>query len=214
MNQERLERIRLLSRRFHELQGLRVALAGAMMALVVGGYLMTTPEPSNNGAMIAVLASFALIVPGVWSLNRYYATRFGRQVSSPRIRQNPWPTLIIWWVYFAVAWTLNFRFPEIPAGVPTAATVAFASIWLAIRDWPWRAHYLFAAAAVAIGFTASAPVTGVLEPGMTLAMVFLLLGASMVPIGLLDHLLLVRLVKEVREPQEASVASQPGDGNI
>lgn len=211
MNQERLERIRLLSRRFHELQGLRVALAGAALALVVGGYLMTTPEPSDTGAMIAVLVSFVLIVPGVWSLNRYYATRFGRQVSSPP--RKLWLIMLVYFAYFGVAWTLNARIEAIPAGAPTAVTVALASIWLAIRDWPWRAHYLGAPAAVAIGFIASAPVTGVLEPGITLAMIFLLLGASMVPIGLLDHLLLVRLVKEAREPQAASVESRPGNGN-
>jgi hypothetical protein len=101
---------------------------------------------------------------------------------------------------------LGIRTPRL-FPISTPATIALASIWLAIRDWPWRAHYLGAAAAVAIGFIASAPVTGVLEPGMTLAMIFLLLGASMVPIGLLDHLLLVRLVREVREPLAASVES-------
>ena len=201
MNQERLERIRLLSARFHELQGLRVALAGAIMALVVGGYLLTAPEPSHDGAMIALLVSFVLIAPGVWSLKRYYATTFGRQVAGPR--RKPWPTLLIWWAYFAVAWTLNAQFEAIPAGAPAVATVAFASVWMAIRDWPWRAHYLLAPAAVTVGFIASAPITGVLQPGMTLAMISLLLGASMVPIGLLDHLLLVKLMKEVREPQAA-----------
>jgi hypothetical protein len=203
MNQARLERIRLLSRRFHELQGLRVALAGAMLALVVGGYVLTTPKPSDNGAIAAMLASFVLIVPGVWSLNRYYATRFGRQVPSPS--RNPRALVLIWSGYLVVVSTLNAMFGGIPAGAPTVATVALASIWLAIRDWPWRAYYLGAPMAVAIGFAASAPITGILAPGMTVATLFLLLGASMVPIGLLDHLLLVKLVKEVREPQAASV---------
>jgi hypothetical protein len=209
MTQEHLERIHLLSRRFQELQGLRVALAGALMALVVGGYVVTAPTPSNNGAMIALLVSFALIAPGVWSLNRYYTTKFGRQVSGPR--RNPWPILLLWWALFAVAWTLNARFEAIPAGAPSAATVAVASIWIAIRDWPWRAYYLLAPVAVGSGFIASAPVTGVLEPGMTLGTLFLLLGASMVPIGLLDHLQLVRLVKDVRESQPSveRVSSSP-----
>jgi hypothetical protein len=173
------------------------------MALVVGGYLLTTPEPSNDGAMVALLVSFVLLVPGVWSVNRYYSTKFGRQVSGPR--RNPWPTVLIMLAYLAVAWTLNVRFEAIPAGAPTAATVALASAWVAIRDWPWRTYYLGAAAAVGIGFAASGPVTGLLEPGMTLGVTFLLLGASMVPIGLLDHLQLVRLVKEVREQQPAGV---------
>ena len=83
MDQHRLDRIRLLSARFHELQGLRVALAGACMALVVGGYLIATPQPTNNGAMIAMLVSFVPVVAGMPRLNRYYATTFGRQVWSP-----------------------------------------------------------------------------------------------------------------------------------
>jgi len=202
MNQERLERIRLLSRRFRELQGLRIALAGAVLVLVLGGYLITTPKPSNNGAMMAVAVSFVVIVPGVWSLNRYYAAKFGRQVSSPRPKS--WRLSLAWFVYFFVASTLNAKFPEIPPGTPTLAVVGVASIWLAIRDWPWRAYYLLATAAVAMGFIASAPVTGILEPGMTLAVMFLLVGASMVPIGVLDHLLLVKLMREARECQAAA----------
>ena len=208
MTQERLERIRLLSKRFYELQGLRVALAGAMLTLVVGSYLTLAPEPSNNGAVAAMLLSFVLIVPGVLSLNRYYATRFGRQVVSPP--RHPRWLVFIWFAYMVVAWTLNARFPEIPAGAPTLWTVGFASIWLAVRDWPWRAYYLLATAAVASGFIASAPMTGALPPNMTVGVLFLLVGASMVPIGLLDHLLLVKLMKEGRESQPATAISQPG----
>jgi len=209
MTRDRLERIRLLSQRFHELQGLRVALAGATLALVEGCYLTLAPEPSNNGAIVAMMLSFVLIVPGVFSLNRYYATRFGRQVVSPP--RHPGRLVFIWASYMVVAWTLNARFPEIPAGGPTLGTVAVASIWLAIRDWPWRAYYLLATAAVSIGFIASAPISGALAPNMTVGVLFLLLGASMVPIGLLDHLLLVKLMKEARESQAVTAASQYGD---
>lgn len=46
---------------------------------------------------------------------------------------------------------------------------------------------------------------------MTLGVMFLLLGASMVPIGLLDHRQLVRLMKEVRGPQPVRVEIRTGD---
>src|SRR5262245_22036377 len=208
MNQDRLERIRLLSRRFHELQGLRVAFAGAMLALVIGGYFALAPEPSNNGAIAALGVWFVLTVPGVLSLNRYYATRFGRQViSAPR---HSWRLVLIWFAYGFVTTFLNERFPEIPAGGPTLGVVALASIWLVIRDWPWRAYYLLATAAVATGFIASAPISGVLAPNLTLVVMFLLLGTSMVAIGLLDHLLLVKLMKEARESGAAAAATQAG----
>jgi hypothetical protein len=44
---------------------------------------------------------------------------------------------------------------------------------------------------------------------MTLAVLFVLVGVSMVPIGVLDHLLLVRLLKEVRELRSATARSRP-----
>jgi len=47
---------------------------------------------------------------------------------------------------------------------------------------------------------------------MTIAVIMLLLGASMVAIGLLDHLLLVKLMKEARTPEAASEPSRPGGG--
>jgi hypothetical protein len=204
--QPRLERVRLLSARFHELQGLRVALAGACMALVVGGYLIATPRPTDNGSMVAMLASFGPVIPGIWWLNRYYATNFGRQVwKSPRYVK------LFTLIYFIVASILNYAIPSIPAGTPTVAIVALASLWVTIRDWPWRAYYLGATAAVAGGFIASASGVGLLRPGMTLATLFILLGTSMVVIGVLDHLLLVKLVREARAHGLAAIPDKLPD---
>ena len=42
-NDHPLERLRLVSQRFAELQGLRVALAGSVFTLVFGTYLMVRP---------------------------------------------------------------------------------------------------------------------------------------------------------------------------
>ena len=194
-----------MSARFHELQGLRVALAGASMTLVIGGYLIAAPQPTDASSMIALLASFVPVIAIMPLLNRYYATTFGRQVWS---RSRKLPLFI--GIYMVVAWSLNAAIPAIPAGAPTAAIVAVASLWVAIRDWPWRAYYLGATAAVVIGFTASASGAGLLAPNMTMATMFLLIGISFVAIGLLDHHLLVKLIKEAREPEAATAASRPG----
>ena len=196
--QDHLDRIRLLSARFYELQGLRVAFAGACISLVVGGYFIAAPRPTDNGAMIAMLVSFVPVVPGVWWLNRYYAATFGRQVWSPP-RYAPLFVL----GFYVVASSLNAWIPEIPAGAPTMAIVAVASMWVAIRDWPYRAYYLGATAAVVTGFAVTASGAGLLAPNLTLGTIFLLFGASFVPIGVLDHLLLVKLMREARESQTA-----------
>ena len=199
MDRQHLDRVRLLSARFHELQGLRVALAGACMALVVGGYVIAIPEPTNNGAIVAMMVSFVPVVAVMPRLNRYYSTTFGRQVWSP---PRKWKVSFLIG-YFCVAWSLNAAIPEIPAGGPTVLIVGLFSLWVAFRDWPWRAYYLIATVAVASGLAASAPIGGLLAPNMTLGVMFPVLGSSMVAIGLLDHFLLVKLMKDARESQAA-----------
>ena len=206
MDQHRLNRIRFLSQRFNELKGLRVALTGLCIALGLGSYLAVAGRPTDNGALIALVVSFAPVVPGVSWLNRYYDSTFGRQVSAPA---PVWLRLVLIPVFVLMA-LLNARFPAIPAGAPTLAFVAVASALVAIRDWPWRGYYFGATAAVALAFAASASGAGVLGPGRTLGAMFLAVGISMVPIGLLDHFLLVRLVKESREPQAAVNSQRAG----
>ena len=196
MEQPHLNRIRFMSRRFNELQGFRVAWTGLCITIGLGSYLAVTAQPTDNGAMIALVVSFAPVVPGVWRLNRYYASTFGRQVAAPKPRW--WPLAMI--PLFGFMAFLNAQFPSIPAGAPTLMVVAIASAWVAIRDWPWRAYYFGATAAVALTFAASASGAGAMDPGRTLGAMFLAVGISMVLIGLLDHFLLVRLVKESREP--------------
>lgn len=203
MNQQYLERIRLLSGRFYELQGLRVAVAGAAIALVFATYL-TAWHPTDDGGMIALMVAFVLMVPGqIWA-HRYYGRTFGRQVRKP---QNPLVQIAIITVYLAVATFLNRRFPEIPAGGPTLYVVVVASLILAVRDWPWRAHYLGMAAAVAIAFSVNVFGVDVIDRGMTLAVTLLVTGVSMIGVGLLDHLLLVRLMKDVQLPEAAEPAT-------
>lgn len=197
MDHSRLDRIRLLSARFYELQGLRVALAGACIAGVMGIYLLATPSPTGNGALAALALSFVPVIPGMLWLNRYYAGEFGRQLTTrPR---HAGRALLFGICYLVVGWTLNTWIPEIPSGTPTLATVALASMYVAIRDWPWRAHYLGMTVMTAAAFTASASGAGwITHQGLTVGILFVTVGVSMVAVGILDHLLLVKLLKEVR----------------
>ena len=72
-NDHPLERLRLVSRRFAELQGLRVALAGSVFTLVFGTYLMVRPAQGRGGVWIALAIAFGLILPGERVIRRYYA---------------------------------------------------------------------------------------------------------------------------------------------
>jgi hypothetical protein len=211
MDREQLTRIRFLSTRFLALQGLRVAFAGASVAVVIGGHLIATPVPTRESALLAMLVAILLMLPGQWWLHRYYATTFGR-LQWRRRPMNPWliPILLLGQLMlFSFFMYLNRRFPEIPAGGPTIFGVVVASVFFVIRDWPWRAHYLGAAAVVVIAFTATLLSVG--DGGTTLATTFFALGMSLVPAGLLDHRLLVRLTEEVRKHQAVVTAPHHAD---
>jgi hypothetical protein len=77
MDERQLASIRLLSRRFLELQGLRIALAGGTIAVVLGSYLAVA-APTVPGAGVALLTACALMSPGQWWLHHYYARRADR----------------------------------------------------------------------------------------------------------------------------------------
>jgi hypothetical protein len=201
MNHE-LARIRLLSSRFLELQGLRVAAAGVTMAIVFGGYL-ATGRPTHTGGMIALGATFVLMLPGQWWAHRYYAATVGRQVAS---RRELWPSLLFLTVYFLIATYLDRRFPEIPAGAPTAATVVLASLFVAIRDWPWRAHYAGVAVAVSGAFASNVIGVDVIDRGMALNVTLFVTGVAFIPAGLLDHRLLLKLMHDARQAVTAGEA--------
>jgi hypothetical protein len=203
MDRHQLDRVRLVSARFHELQGLRVALAGAAIAGGVAGYAFATSAPTHNGVIAALVLSFIPVAPGVWWLNRYYAARFGRQVSNPKPFVRPALFVI---GYTTIGWVLNATVDADAVGAPTLAIVALISAWVGFRDWPWRAYHLLVPVALAIT-TVMASGGGAIDPGRMLVALFIALGLSMVAIGLLDHLLLVKLTKESRA---IAGARQPG----
>jgi len=196
MDQARLDRIRLLTRRFHELHGLRMALFGAADAIIVGSYLIAG-EPTETGVLVAILVACLVTLPGERWLARYYATTFGRQVSTSRNHRQ----LAVFFVFGLLsAWLEPLR--------TSAAIVGAYSLWVAVRDWPWRAYYLGPAAAVAIAFTAHVLGGRTTDPGVLLATTFFLMGMSFVPVGVLDHRLLVQLMAEVRQPEAAGAAGR------
>jgi hypothetical protein len=199
MTHARLDRIRRLSSRFYELQGLRVAAAGATIVLVFATYLSLT-HPTDTGGVIALGLAFVLMIPGQWWAHRYYSRTFGRQV---RTRRNPAQIVAFFTIYFAIATYVDRRFPEIPAGGPTLGIVVLMSLVVAIRDWPWRVHYLGMAAAVAGAFALNVVGVDVIDRGMTLSTTVLVTGLSMIGVGLIDHLMLVRLMNDARQPDTA-----------
>jgi hypothetical protein len=193
MERDRLARIRLLSTRFHQLRGLRVALAGMVYTVVFGSYRVAA-EPTETGILIACLVSTLVLLPGERSLRRYYDSTFGRLVPQ---RPDQRRTLL-------VVGGLGFFGSLLRLGPmwPCVMVVGVFSLWIAVRDWPLRRYYLGATAAVAVGVAAL--VVGNADADVTLALSLLAIGVAFVPIGFLDHQLLVTLVRESREAAAAA----------
>jgi hypothetical protein len=158
---------------------------------VFGSYLMAA-EPTESGVLIGIGISVLLLLPADLGLKRYYASMFGRQVPHPRDRRS----LITFIVVFSIMGTVLDPMPS------SLVFIGAYSLWIAIRDWPLRRYYLGATAAVGVAGTAY--VAGNTAPGVALAMSFLAIGVAFVPIGFLDHQLLVTLARESREAAAAA----------
>lgn len=151
--------------------------------------------------LIALAVTFVAMLPGLWLVDRYYAATFSRIVGRPS-------PIAAWWLLGAVA--VSAIVPGGPLG-PGQMAVPFligaaAAFWIAVRDWPLRAHHLLGCAAVAFG--AAIQLMSLQSDSLprAQAIAFFALGVAYVPVGLLDHRLLTSVM---RKPNgEAGVVRQ------
>ncbi len=194
---QQLKAIRLVTERYRELQGLRTALFGASLILVFGAVLSMAPRGNSWVIPLAVAALLALAIPGDRVLSRYYNSRFGRLVPERGRTSGLMFVLIV-----VVLSVMNNAFD---VGLLTAALpiVAGSSLWIVLRDWPIRAHYLLGTlgASAALGPQFMTPP---LERSVADALGMVVLGATYVPIGLLDHWILVRTLHGSPQPEVVS----------
>lgn len=181
---ESLDRVRLVSRRFTELQGLAVAAAGMLFVLVFGVYLVAAPAP-GRGIWIALAIAFLLAVPLTHLSRRYYAATLGR------VSPNAFRLSLVQVVAMALAMGVLDRVLSVPAPANALPIAAAGALWIAIRDWPFRFYHLAGCLAALGAFALQImPNTG-LSADVALAAGFGVVGLVYVPIGLLDHRLLV-----------------------
>jgi hypothetical protein len=180
---DRMQRIRLVAERYHELQGLRLVLVGCAFVVAFGAYALAGAPHGDWGFVGVLLAAFAGIGPGMWLLNRYYAQNFGR-VARPQHSGVTWTIAGV----AAASAVVNQVFDTSPGFTGLLVAPPFA-LWIGIRDWPLRAHHLAAglvtAAAMALALTAPAADRDVAE-----AWAFAVFGAAYIPVGFLDHRIL------------------------
>jgi len=203
MNQtESLDRVRLVSQRFTELQGLAVAAAGLLFVLVFGAYLVAKPGPGRS-IWIALAIAFLLTLPTTHLIRRYYAATLGRV--SPRAYRVPLVLLGV----IAVAIGVTDQVLGVPAPANALPIAAAGALWIAIRDRPFRLYHLGGCVGALGAFALQiAPNTG-LASDVALAAGFGLVGLAYVPIGLLDHRLLVSSIRTHAEAVQHTTGRRP-----
>lgn len=189
----RLQAIRLVTERYSQLQGLRVAYAGLLWTCF-GAVLTTQADVTPLELLTAFLGIVVLYLPGNRMLDRYYTSRFGRIVV-PRSSTSK-ARIVLALAAIAMSSKLFGFYPLAGAFLVVAAE----SLWTAIRDWPTRGHHVVGG----IAGTLAASVQLTLPPGLGpgLALGCAIIGLAYIPIGLLDHRLLVSVMCRQAE-QEA-----------
>ncbi len=183
---EDLERVRLVSRRFGELQGLRVALIATAMVIVFGAYFVEGPVRGKAAIPIAFGLAFVITIPGMLVLDRYYGSKFGRLV--------PGRTGMGWKAGVLLPLAMMLDRIGISAFMAWLVVPAFFSLRAVIRDWPDRWYHIVGLAMTVVSTLLAVTPAATMAPNTAVAAAFVLFGATYVPIGFLDHRLLVSLL--------------------
>lgn len=190
-----LARIRFVTARYRELQGLRnlAVVPGCLLLFWFRPYLRLLryagPFEALAGLFLSVLPCL-LVVMLHPLLDRYYARRFG-SVASP----GPWSRDMVAWAGLLGigVWidTSNFGTPQ-----PSATLIAggMVALHIAVRDWPWRRYYLGTAVicGAAAWLTAVTPALHADDLTSYLRIPLTMLLSAHAVAAFLDHRLLVR----------------------
>lgn len=184
---QRLKTIRLVTERYTELQGLRLAFPGAILAVTCGALLIA--QAQQRAVLIAVIVAFSAMLPCQWLLNCYYTARFGRIV-------RPTSRVAGAWLIGSMAVALILTGEPFGPGqmAATFAIGAAGALWVAVRDWPLRAHHLLGCAAAAGGASIQFVALHSEFLPRAQATAFLIFGLTYIVVGLLDHRLLTSVV--------------------
>jgi hypothetical protein len=207
-----IRRVAFVTSRFHEMRGLIPATFGAGLVLsVLASADGSVLRPTLSLMFVPLLTAHSVHMLAGFALDRGYRSTFGDVVAAPRQRvaAGLLPFLLLVAGLFDAT-----RSPS--ASAPNAMPTLFAaySLWIVARDWPWRAHYLGAAAAgvAAMIITALAPADGRMDAWMTATT---LTGLGLVGVGLRDHHLLTMTMRAGAPPvRPASFISRPWDHSL
>lgn len=185
---QHLRSVRLVTERYRELQGLRLVLGGLAFSSCFGAFALLGAPGGTTGLAVASVSMIAVSLPGMWLADRYYAGRFGRVVHEAGRDWSLWRIAT-----FVVGSSVLNNWLSVGPLTFAVAFIPLMALWIAIRDWPLRAHHLLAAfaAPVALWFVLT---TSLADRALAEALAMVVVGAVYIPIGILDHRLLTRVM--------------------
>lgn len=197
-----ITRVAFVTRRFHELRGLITASFGG--ALIVAAWMVHAAGAASSfgsGPMQALIFANCVYVMALIVLDRSYRETYGDVVATAgqKFASGLMPIVVM-------SGALCDMFQQSVSGQGASISAAmFTSyaIWIALRDWRWRVHYLAAAAAGAAAAFLTAAVPGPFgrwgEMDAARADAYLvahtLIALAMVAVGLFDHRLLAQSLR-------------------
>ena len=195
MDSTDLARIRFVTSRFSELQGLRqlVVLPCCMAAFWSRPLVESLHDSTTALALVGFVFSLApwlLVLAARPVLNRYYGARFG-SVGTGALWS---PDMIGWAVLICGGFAIDMS--TFGAAKPSAVLVAgsLMAIHVVWRDWPWRVYHLGTAIVCAVGawLTAVNPAFRVDNLDALLRIPFTIFMCAHAVSAWLDHRLLLR----------------------
>jgi hypothetical protein len=197
MDETELTRIRLVTRRFHELKGLFSALIGCTL-VAAAGLAMLTPPRSDAWLLLPVVVGFVAYA-GHWLEKLYYPARFGRVLQDDEHKK--WR----WFMTGGISLLMMVDRKLLGGGVPGFVPLLLAadSMWIVVRDWPFRTHHVVVVAAgvtSSLLYTWAGPAT---ESDWMIAS-GLLFGIAFIVTGFADHRLLALTLDRPHQESEKS----------
>lgn len=190
-----LERAKYFTMYYDALKGLRLVPSGLFMILIAMRDSFDWTLLGTTGDLTYTLPLLLLMFVLYFAANYYYIRRYGSV--QPRNQETQWVIGCGMLLLFIVVIMLDMR-----AGLPLSLISAFIGAGLLFSGWKsHRAHYLIGGAVMAV-LTLLPIIPGMDDPTrfMPFSPLFsFTLGLVFVVLGVVDHFILVRELRPVRE---------------
>jgi hypothetical protein len=205
MEQHDLERIRFVTRYFHDLKGLQGPVPVGLLVLALG---LCQRLDFLSGLLVLLVVGTGALCLSIWA-RVYYRRRFGEV---ERRRRAYFLQALVGLLFIGVVQLVLLPYGRSPLQEARANYLAWGSFLLVVWFWrrcsPLQGFYLMLAFLL-LGLGApGTPILLVVKPLATKGIAMVLCGAAWSLIGLLDHRQLVRALKPIEQFELAAAEEE------